>query len=113
MDMNKLTIKAQEALGASQNLALTRGHQEVDAEHLALALLRQQDGLVPGIVKRMGFRLDTLDRELAGMQDVLDKLQAREDALREERDRDPGYGDQISDLEAQIEKIDKKLGVKK
>jgi predicted RNase H-like nuclease (RuvC/YqgF family) len=66
-----------------------------------------------GIVKRMGFRLDTLDRELAGTQDVLDKLQAREDALREERDRDPGYGDQISDLEAQIEKIDKKLGVKK
>ena len=46
MDMNKLTIKAQEALGAAQNLALTRGHQEVDAEHLALALLRQQEGLV-------------------------------------------------------------------
>ena len=49
MDMNRLTTKAQEALGAAQNLALTRGHQEVDAEHLALALLRQQEGLVPGV----------------------------------------------------------------
>ena len=46
MDMNRLTTKAQEALGSAQNLALTRSHQEVDAEHLALALLRQQEGFL-------------------------------------------------------------------
>ena len=70
MDMNKLTIKAQEALGAAQNLALTRGHQEVDAEHLALALLRQQDGLVPGIVKRMGASVELMATEI---EQALDK----------------------------------------
>ncbi|MBQ3171098.1 MAG: type VI secretion system ATPase TssH, partial [Mailhella sp.] len=70
MDMNKLTIKAQEALGAAQNLALTRGHQEVDAEHLALALLRQQEGLVPGIVKRMGASVELMTAEI---EQALDK----------------------------------------
>ena len=70
MDMNRLTIKAQEALGAAQNLALTRGHQEVDAEHLALALLRQQEGLVPGIVKRMGASVEIMAAEI---EQALDK----------------------------------------
>ena len=56
MDINKLTIKAQEALSDAQNIAVTRGHQEVDVEHMALALLRQEDGLVPRIVERMGVR---------------------------------------------------------
>ena len=53
MDINKLTIKAQEALSDAQNIAVTRGHQEVDVEHMALALLRQEDGLVPRIVERI------------------------------------------------------------
>jgi len=70
MDMNRLTIKAQEALGQAQNLALTRNHQEVDVEHLALALLRQQDGLVPGIVTRMGAKPEVLAAEL---EQALDK----------------------------------------
>ncbi len=54
MDINKLTIKAQEALSDAQNIAMTRGHQEVDVEHMALALLRQEDGLASRIVERMG-----------------------------------------------------------
>ena len=38
-DLNKLTQKSQEALQAAQTLAVRYGHQEVDAEHLLLALL--------------------------------------------------------------------------
>ena len=38
MNLNKLTQKSQEALSDAQNLAIQRGHQEVDVEHLALAL---------------------------------------------------------------------------
>ena len=53
-------MKAQEALGDAQNLALMRNHQEVDVEHLALALMRQKDGLVPGIVGRMGVRAEVV-----------------------------------------------------
>ncbi len=69
MDMNKLTIKAQEAISEAQRQALTRDHQEVDVEHVALALMRQKDGLVPRIVERMGARpeqlVQSLERALA------------------------------------------------
>ncbi|HEY2724221.1 MAG TPA: Clp protease N-terminal domain-containing protein, partial [Pseudonocardiaceae bacterium] len=47
MDMNRLTQKSQEALQEAQNLGTRYGHTEVDGEHLLLALLDQQDGLVP------------------------------------------------------------------
>ncbi len=53
MDINKLTQKSQEALGAAQSLAVEHGHQEVDCEHLLLALLNQEDGLVPRLFARM------------------------------------------------------------
>ena len=39
MNLDRFTEKAQEALGYAQRLALSRNHQKVDAEHLALALL--------------------------------------------------------------------------
>jgi ATP-dependent Clp protease ATP-binding subunit ClpB len=47
MDLNKFTEKAQEALQEAQNIATRHQHQAVDVEHLALALLEQQDGLIP------------------------------------------------------------------
>ena len=70
MDMNKLTMKAQEALGEAQNIALMRNHQEVDVEHLALALLRQKDGLVPGILARMNAKPEVIAAEV---EQALDK----------------------------------------
>jgi len=68
MDLNKLTQKSQEALSAAQSLAVERGQQEVDGEHLLLALLKQPEGLVPRLFARMDVPLeafrDELDREL-------------------------------------------------
>ncbi len=54
MDLSKLTQKAQEALQAAQVKCVRYGHQEMDGEHLMLALLEQSDGLVPGLLERMG-----------------------------------------------------------
>jgi ATP-dependent Clp protease ATP-binding subunit ClpB len=42
MDFNKLTTKAQEAIGATQELARRRGNPEIYPEHLLLALLEQE-----------------------------------------------------------------------
>jgi len=53
MDMNKLTVKCQEALQAAHTKAVRFNHHEVDGEHLLLALLEQTDGLVPRLLKRM------------------------------------------------------------
>ncbi|MDD5707133.1 MAG: ATP-dependent chaperone ClpB [Kiritimatiellae bacterium] len=69
MDMNRMTQRAQLALQAGRELALRFGHQQVDAEHLLLALLTQEDGLVPQILKRAEVALPELqarvEQELA------------------------------------------------
>ncbi|MBW1700012.1 MAG: ATP-dependent chaperone ClpB [Deltaproteobacteria bacterium] len=64
MDINKFTIKSQEALQAAQNKAVRFGHQEVDGEHLLLALLEQTDGLVPRLLKRMEISVDSVRERL-------------------------------------------------
>jgi ATP-dependent Clp protease ATP-binding subunit ClpB len=53
MDINRLTQKSQEALQAAQTKALRYGHQEVDGEHLLLALLEQPEGLAPRLLNRL------------------------------------------------------------
>lgn len=60
MDLNKFTIKSQEALQQAQTKAIRYGHMEVDGEHLMLALLEQADGLVPSLLKRMEVPVDDL-----------------------------------------------------
>ncbi|HEX6898663.1 MAG TPA: ATP-dependent chaperone ClpB [Thermoanaerobaculia bacterium] len=64
MDINKLTQKSQEALQSAQTKALRYGHQEVDGEHLLLALLEQPEGLVPRLLSRMDIPADALKAEV-------------------------------------------------
>lgn len=54
MDINKFTEKAREAMGAAQAVAAGMGHQETDAEHLALALVQQEQGIVGADLEHMG-----------------------------------------------------------
>ena len=60
MNMNKFTQKSQEALVEAQQFAMRFGHQEIDAEHLALALLSQENGLIPRLVDKMNLSSETL-----------------------------------------------------
>lgn len=62
MDLNKLTRKSQEALAEGQSIALTHKNQEVDVEHLLIALLRDGEGLVPRMLRRMDVEPDVLLR---------------------------------------------------
>ncbi|PIE68949.1 MAG: ATP-dependent chaperone ClpB [Deltaproteobacteria bacterium] len=55
MDMNTFTQKSQEAISQAQNIAIRFGHQEVDAEHLLLALITQEQGLVGVLVEKAGY----------------------------------------------------------
>jgi ATP-dependent Clp protease ATP-binding subunit ClpB len=60
MNLEKFTIKAQEALEAASAIAQKEDHSQLETEHLLLALLKQQDGIVPPIIERIGgdvFRL--------------------------------------------------------
>ncbi|MCL2485310.1 MAG: ATP-dependent chaperone ClpB [Endomicrobia bacterium] len=52
MNLNKFTIKSQEALADAQNIATDYGNQEISAEHLLLALVRQNEGTVKAIIMK-------------------------------------------------------------
>ena len=54
MDMNRMTIKLQEALQAASGIAMRQSHQGVDVEHLLIALLEQSDGLTRPILEQAG-----------------------------------------------------------
>ncbi len=55
MDPNKMTLKSQEAVQAAHEVALRYGHQQVDVEHLLLALLDAgPDALAPRLLERSG-----------------------------------------------------------
>ncbi|HEY6476906.1 MAG TPA: ATP-dependent chaperone ClpB [Polyangia bacterium] len=54
MRLEKLTIKAREAVQSAHELAGSRGHQELTPEHLLLALLDQQDGVTGALLRKVG-----------------------------------------------------------
>jgi ATP-dependent Clp protease ATP-binding subunit ClpB len=54
MDMNRMTVKLQEALQSASALAMRRGHQGIDVEHLLLALLEQERGIAGSLFEQAG-----------------------------------------------------------
>jgi ATP-dependent Clp protease ATP-binding subunit ClpB len=69
MQSDRLTIKSQEALQEAQHIAQNYSHQEVDGEHLLLAMLGQPESLIPDLLEKIGVPPATLrpdlERELA------------------------------------------------
>jgi ATP-dependent Clp protease ATP-binding subunit ClpB len=68
MDLNKLTEKSQDALRAAQTIAVQNSNNQLDVDHLFAALLRQEQGLVPSLLKKAGIPLDTLS--LRAVQEI-------------------------------------------
>ncbi len=54
MDINRLTLRSQEAVAAAQALASQRNHQQVEPGHLLAALLGQADGLTLPLLQKLG-----------------------------------------------------------
>ena len=54
MRFDRFTLKAQEAVQASQEIADTHNHQSIEPEHLLAALLDQEDGIAPSILQKLG-----------------------------------------------------------
>src|SRR2546427_7031147 len=64
---DKFTIKAQEALQATQGVAGRFGNQQLEPVHLLLALVEQPEGIVPAILTRLGIAPAAVAREAAGL----------------------------------------------
>ncbi len=74
MDLNKFTQKTIEAVQEAQKLAITKNHQNVDVEHFVYALLTQENGLVPAVLKSCKADINSLknaiDSELGKIPQV-------------------------------------------
>src|SRR5438067_2591131 len=60
MDQNRFTEKSMEALSAAQRLAAKLNHQQMDVEHLLMALLDQERGLATSILNKADIPVDAL-----------------------------------------------------
>ena len=64
MNANKLTQKSQEALHQAQVKAVRYGHIEIDVEHLLMAMLEQENGLIPRLFSSMDIPVEAFTKEL-------------------------------------------------
>ena len=74
MRLDKMTLKAQEALQEADSLVNNKNHASLDAEHLLLALITQQDGVIPPLLDRLGVSKDGLARDLEEIIDAKPKM---------------------------------------
>lgn len=71
MNLEKFTQKAQEAIVHSQQIARNNNHQYIEPIHLLLALIQQEEGVVPAIVTKISGSTSALRGEL---QNALEKM---------------------------------------
>ncbi len=64
MRFDRFTVKAQEAVQAAQSLADQHSHQVIEPEHLLLALLQQQEGVVGPLLGKLGARPEAVARQV-------------------------------------------------
>ncbi|WP_370574897.1 ATP-dependent chaperone ClpB [Methanomethylovorans sp.] len=74
MDLNRFTQKAQEAIQGSTTIAARYHNQQIDCEHLLLAMLEQSGGLVPTLLQKLdvepGRVTEKVEDKLAGLPQV-------------------------------------------
>jgi len=66
MQLERFTTKAQAAVQEAQQLAQRLAHQELEGEHLLLALIQQPEGLVAPLLQKLGVHLPALVSDLEG-----------------------------------------------
>jgi ATP-dependent Clp protease ATP-binding subunit ClpB len=76
MDANRLTEKAREAFLTAQELAETHQNSQVEPEHLLVALLEQEGGIVPAVVRQLNADPGALAREARAALGALPRLQS-------------------------------------
>src|SRR5687767_1350735 len=64
MQPDKFTMKTQAALQDAQSIAHENSHQEIDGEHLLLALVQQDDSLIPPLLQKLGVQIPQLTADL-------------------------------------------------
>ncbi len=80
MNVNRLTEKGREALVDAQERAERMGHSQIEPEHLLLALIQQEAGVVPEILLKLGIQPRTVAADLESALDRLPKVHGQPQA---------------------------------
>ncbi len=64
MQFDKFTMKSQEAIQEAQREAQSKGHQQIQVEHLLKAMLGQAEGIVPSVFQKMGVDTASITSQL-------------------------------------------------
>jgi len=86
MRYDKFTTKLQEAVAGAQSLALGRDHQQIEPQHLLLALLDQDDGGVAGLIGKAGGNVNSLKQNLLQSIKSLPRVQGTPGEVHISRD---------------------------
>ncbi len=73
MNIEKYTEKAQQVLQSAQETGVRMGHQQIDGEHIHLALVKQEEGLIPRLISFMG---EDLAMYVSDVEKELEKIPA-------------------------------------
>ena len=74
MNISKFTQKSQEAIAAAEKLAVQNGNQQIDEEHLLVALLGISDSLIASLIAKMGIQKEAFVNEAEGLIQKLPKV---------------------------------------
>jgi ATP-dependent Clp protease ATP-binding subunit ClpB len=67
MDIQSMTTKLQEAIIQAKDLAVSMNHQQMESEHVLLALLQQEDGLGKRILSKLNIDVPMLITEMKNL----------------------------------------------
>ena len=74
MNVEKMTLRVQQALNDANLTAVKYSHQQIDIIHLFSALLEQEDGLVPNIFTKMGINIKMMKLDVASVLERMPKV---------------------------------------
>ncbi|MCP4549685.1 MAG: AAA family ATPase, partial [bacterium] len=73
MNLNRFTQRSMDAIAYAQQMAQAEQHPQMTPEHLLMALIKQEEGLVPQVIKKMGADLDRITTEVEDALNLLPK----------------------------------------
>ena len=82
MNLQKFTQKSLEAIQNAQSNAVEYGNPQLDQQHLLLALLQQEDGLIPGLLQKMNINVNGLTQAVENEVKRLPRVSGGETRVR-------------------------------
>jgi ATP-dependent Clp protease ATP-binding subunit ClpB len=107
MNLNKFTIKSQEAIQQAQQLAMSSGHQSIEPAHILKGILRADENVTPFLFKKVGANYSMISQTLDSMIQSMPKVeggsqylsQSANQVLSKAQDKLKDFGDEFVSIE--------------